>query len=294
MVECSGADHWMDDDVFVDSKRKDRPKKTRKEIGKINCVDQDNKSKALERLYELPIPKSDQSLLVKLISNGYLVSVDKILFRKNNSLILSGKANRKHRIFPLLSTDDVVIKIPINGTKEELWQRSNTERHQNKSNETGDNQPTFLLQTGHILVTSMIGNDGVPAPTLTDILRSNQRNIVTVYDEIIQFWCKLKNRPFHASNYLYHNGRWWRVGYGGPHAYDVSTDESTNGLAFYRANLKHIIDLFCQHGLNMKQAEDGFMKHAGNHYWDTIQAMRGMTQKRSFFSIMYMEQNSDK
>ncbi|KAG4081154.1 hypothetical protein HA402_014602 [Bradysia odoriphaga] len=292
MVECSGADHWMDNDVFVESKKRYRPKQTRKEIEKINGVDQDNKSKALERLYELAIPKSDQSLLAKLISKGYLISVDKILFRKKKSLILSGKSNQKHRIFPLLSTDDVIIKIPINGTKEELWQRASVERHQNdKYIESGDDQPTFLLQTGHILVTSMIGNDGEPAPTLTDVLRSNRRNIVTVYDEVIQFWCKLKNLPFHPSNYLYHNGKWCRVGYGGPNAYDCST--KVHPLAFYRANLKNVIDFFCQNGLNLKQAEEGFMKYAGKHYWGTTEVMRGMTRKRSFFSIMYMGQSSD-
>lgn len=293
MVQCSTEDLWMDDDIFVQSKGKEHPKKTRKEIGKENHIVHDNKSKALDRLYELTIPKSDQTLLAKLISSGQLTSVDKVLFRKKKSIIVSGKAKQKHRNFPILSTDDVIIKIPINGNKNQLWQRAYDERHQNKYIEEGDNQPTFLLQTGHILVNTMVGVDGKPAPTLKEVLSSNQRNVATVYDEIIQFWCKIRHRPFHPSNLLYHNGKWWRVGYGGTHAYDTNGDASAKGLSFYRTNLKLLIDLFCHHGLNMKQAEEGFVKYATKYYWDTIEVMRGMTRKRSFFSIMYMGHNND-
>lgn len=293
MVQYSIEDLWMDDDISVQNKRKDYPRRTRKEIGRINNVDHDNKAKALDILYELAIPKSDQTLLAKLITKGQLTSIDKILFRKKKSIIIGGKAKQKHRNFPILSTDDVIIKIPINGNKSELWQRAYAERNQNKYLEEGDNQPTFLLQTGHIIVTTMVGIDGETAPTLKDVLSTNQRNIATVYDEVIQFWCKVRNRPFHPSNLLYHDGKWWRVGYGGTHAYDANRDVSAHGLQFYRANLKLLIDFFCRYGLNMKQAEDGFMKYATNYYWDTIQAMRGMTRKRSFFSIMYMGQNND-
>lgn len=293
MVLYSIEDLWMDDDIFVQNKRKEHPRKTRKDIGRINNVDHDNKSKALDRLYKLAIPKSDQTLLAKLITKGQLTSIDKILFRKKKSIIISGKAKQKHRNFPILSTDDVIIKIPINGSRDELWQRAYAERHQNKYIEDGDNQPTFLLQTGHIIVTTMIGKNGEAAPTLKDILSSNQRNIATVYDEIIQFWCKVRNRPFHPSNLLYDDGKWWRVGYGGTHAYDTNSDVSAHGLAFYRSNLKLLIDFFCHYGLNMKQAEDGFMKYATNYYWDTVEVMRGMTRKRSFFSIMYIGQNND-
>lgn len=286
MVQYSVEELWMDDElIIVESKKKDRRKK---DIGRVTSVKCDIKLKALERLSTIAIPEPDQKLLAKLISKGHLKSVDKILFRKRNSIIISGKANQKDRNFPVLSTDDVIIKVPINGNKEELWQRSYNERHQSKYIEEGDNQPTFLIQTGHILVTEMIGNDGEPAPTLTDILRLKQRNIVTVYDEVIQFWCKVRNRPFHPSNLLYYNGKWWRVGYGGPHAYDTFTDVSANSLAFYRSNLKRLINLFCQYGLTTKEAEDGFMKYAGKYYWDTIEVMRGMTRKRSFFSIMYI------
>lgn len=290
MVEYSIEDLWMDNDLFVGSQRKDQPRKTRKEIERIKNVDEDCKSKALERLCELQIPKSDQTLLAKLISNGHLTSIDRILFRKSKSIIISGKAKPKHRNFPILSTDDVVIKIPINGSKSELMQRSYAERHQSENIEEGDNQPTFLLQTGPIIVTAMVGKDGVPAPTLKDILSSNQRNIVQVYDEIIQFWCKIRNVPFHPSNLLFHDGKWWRVGYGGTYAYegaDGDDDFSAHALLFYRTNLKRLIDFFCHHGLNIKQAEDGFMKYAGKYYWQTIEVMRGMTRKRSFFSIMY-------
>ncbi len=292
MVEYSVEDLWMDDDIFVESRKRDRPKKTRQEIERINNADQDNKAKALETLYELAIPKSDQTLLAKLISNGNLKSVDKIVIRKEKSIILSGTASPNHRNFPILSSDGVIIKIPINGSKEELWQRSYAERHQNKYNEKGDNQPTFLLQTGHIIVTTMIGKDGEPAPTLIDVLNSNQRNIATVYDEIIEFWCKIRNRAFHPTNLLYHNGKWWRVGHGA-HVYDTFKGISAESLSFYRTNLKRIIDFFCQHGLSMKRAEDGFMKYAGKYYWDTTEVMRGMTRKRSFFSIMYMGQSNE-
>lgn len=291
MVEYSIEDLWMDEFV-ARSERKDHQKNTRNKIKRIKNVEEDNKCKALERLNELDISKSDQILLVKLISNGHLTSVDKILLRKKKSIIISGKTNRKHRNFPTLSNDDVVIKIPIHGNKNELWQRSYDECHQNKYIEEGDNQPTFLLQTGHILVTAMIGENGVTAPTLKDILSANQRNIATVYDEVIEFWCKIRNIPFHPSNLLYHNGKWWRVGYGGTHAYDACTDVSANCLSFYRTNLKHLIDFFCRYGLSMKLAKDGFIKHSGKYYWDTIQVMRGMTRKRSFFSIMYMGQNN--
>lgn len=287
MVVCSSEDLWVEDDIFVQHKKKDHPRKTRKEIERINNADHDNKTKALDRLYELAIPKSDQTLLAKLISNGQLTSVDKILFRKKQSIILSGKVKQKHRNFPTLSSDEVIIKIPINGSKDELLQRAYDERHQNKYNEEGDNQPIFLLQTGHIIVTTMVGKDGKPAPTLKDILKSNQRDIAKVYDEIIQFWCKIRHRPFHPSNLLYHDGKWWRVGYGGTHAYDAFADSSMC-LSFYRSNLKLLIDFFCHYGLNIKQAEDGFMKYSKNYYWNTIEVMRGMTRKRSFFSIMYM------
>lgn len=295
MVEYTIEDLWMDNDIFVGGERKDHPRKTRKEIERIKNCEQDNKSKALERLNEMEIPKSDQALLAKVISNGHLMSIDKILFRKRKSIIITGKANPKHRNFPVLSTDDVIIKIPINGNKSELWQRSNAERHQSKYIEEGDNQPTFLLQTGHIIVTTMVGTDGVPALTLKDVLSSNQRNIGTVYDEVIQFWCKIRNVPFHPSNLLYHDGKWWRVGYGGTHAYENThtdyADMSAHSLLFYRTNLKRLIDFFGRYGLNMKQAEEGFMKYAGKYYWQTIEVMRGMTRKRSFFSIMYMGQS---
>lgn len=290
MVEYSIDDLWMDDEIFVQSKRKHRQRRTKKEIERISNADHDNKSKALERLYELAIPKSDQILLAKLISNGQLTSVDKILFRKKKSIIISGKVNQKHRNFPILNSDDVIVKIAINGNKRDLWQRSYDECHQNKYDEEGDNQPTFLLQTGHIIVHTMIGKNGIPAPNLKDALSSNQRNIGTVYDEVIQFWCKIRHRPFHPSNLLYDGEKWWRVGCGGTHAYDMTTQ----CLLFYRSNLKHLIGLFCSYGLSMKEAEDGFMKYAGKYYWDTIEVMRGMTRKRSFFSIMYMgQQNSE-
>lgn len=296
MVDDTSEDlFWLDDysdDLVVQSKRKDNPRKVKKESEKTIFVDEDNKSKALTKLYELDIPKCAQTLLAKLIANGQLTSVNRILFRKKKSIIISGKAKQKHRNFPILSSDDVIIKILINGNKNQLWKRAYDESHQEKYNiDEGDNRPMLLLQTGNIIVTSMIGKDGVPAPTLKDILDSNQRSIVVIYNEVIQFWCKIRNVPFHPSNILYQDGKWWRVGCGGAHANDaVDTNfsvTSSHFLSFYRTNLKYLIEFFGHYGLSLKEAECGFMKCSTNYYWYTQQVMRGMTRKRSFFSIMY-------
>lgn len=288
------TESWLDDfcdDLTVQSKRKDNPRKSKKESEKTVCVGDNNKSKAFARLCELDIPKSAQTLLTKLIANGQLTSVNQILFRKKKSIIISGKANQKHRNFPTLSSDDVIIKILINGNKSQLWKRAYDESHQEKYVNEGDNRPTFLLQTGNIIVTSMIGKDGQPAPTLKDILNSNQRDIVAVYNEVIQFWCKTRNMSFHPSNFLYHGKKWWRVGCGGGHINEtIDTNfavRSLHYLSFYRSNLKYLIDFFCNYGLSLKEAEIGFMKYGTNYCWYTQQIIRGMTRKRSFFSIMY-------
>jgi len=296
MAEDASEGFWMDDlmddDVIVQTKRKSNPRKMKKDTER-NVVAGDDKSKAFTRLFELDIPKSDQTILSKLISNGQLTSVNKVLHRKKNSIILSGKVNRTHRNFPLLSSDDAIIKILINGNKNELWQRAYDEFNEMKSEKyDGDesnkqNRPQFLIQTGNIIVMSMIGKDGEPAPTLKDILSSKERKVAEVYNEVFQFWCKIRHRTFHPTNILYHNGTWWTVGYGA-HAYDAYHTDSSFLLSFYRTNLKRLIDFFCHYGLSIKEAEFGFMKYKGNYYWSTIEAMRGMTQKRSFFSLMYM------
>lgn len=287
MTEDTSEDYWMDD-IIVQSKRKDHTRKTKKEIERIICVDDENKFRAFSRLLELEIPKSAKVLLTKLIANGQLTSVNKVLFRKKKSIIISGKVNQKHRNFPLLSTDDVIIKILINGNKDELWKRADDEFQQDKHIENRDNRSTLLLQTGNIIVSSMIGKDGKPAASLQDILNYKQRNISLIYNEVIEFWCKIRDRPFHPSNILYHDGKWWSIGHGGPHAQDINTHvTSSQLLSFYRTNLKHLIDLFCHYGLCIKEAEDGFMKYGTKYYWYTQQIMRGMTRKRSFFSIMY-------
>lgn len=177
---------WMDD-IVVQKKRKTHQRKSNKEIEIINFIDENNKFKAFDKLFEIDIPKSAQTLLSKLITIGQLTSVNKVLFRKKKSIILSGKANKTHRSFPLLSSDDVIIKILINGNKNELWKRAYDEYHQNV--EEGNNRPIFLLQTGNILITSMIG-DGEPAPTLRNVLNSNQTNIAVIYNQSYSFGVK--------------------------------------------------------------------------------------------------------
>lgn len=294
MAEHSSEEFWLDldfvdfvDDIVVQSKRKNRPRKTKKEIEKISFGNDDNKTIAFARLLELAIPKSAQTLLTKLISNGQLTSVNRVWFQKRKSIILSGKVNQTHRNFPLLTSDDVIIKILINGNKSELWKRADDECYQQKPFKDSVKRPTFLLQTGNIIIMSMIGRDGKPAPTLKHVLKLNRKNIAMIYSEIVQFWCTVRDVTFDPSNILYEDGKWWIVGYGG-HANNTTYVSSSHHLLFYRTNLNHLIDFFCHYGLTIKQAEYGFMKYGRKYYWYTQEVMRGMTRKRSFFSIMYM------
>lgn len=293
MAEKKCEDFYSEEDDFdfeVKIKQtRNRSRKSRRNPEKNSSVD-DNKSNLLENLVELEIPSLSKALLTKLINNGQLTSIGKVLHRSMKSIILSGKVNKTHRNFPLLSSDDVIIKIHINGEKDELWKRAEDESKRLKSVVEGVNQPTFLLHSGNIVVMTLIGTKDLPAQNVHEVLMSTARKIELVYFEVLQFWCHDRERTFDPLSFLYHENKWWSVGHQVRPGLKYSSDEEQlKTLIYYRSNLKHLIDLFLRHGLTLAKADEGFLKlHCV--YWCTQSSMRGRRSFDSLFTYMYTQE----
>lgn len=290
MGEGIDQDYWSDIDEFdfkVQNKTRNRLRKARKEITDKSSLAEESKTILLQSLQEIEIPQQSKALLTKLINNGQLTGIDKVLFESNKSIVVSGKVNKTHRNFPVIGSDDVIIKIHINGERDELYKRAVDESKQLKTTIEGLNKPTFLLQSGNIVIMTLVGQDGVPAQNLIKFLQSTDRNIFEVYSEVLKFWCLEREKAFDPLSILYHDGKWWSIGLGERMAFTYSYTNHCKDLVYFRSNLKAIIDLFITYGLKLQHAEDGFSE-LPMYDWATHQLMRGRTQKRSFFSLLYL------
>jgi hypothetical protein len=92
---------------------------------KFNGVE--SQTEAVKKLNLLKIPKPAKAILTKLLLTGQLSSVDEILHRSNTAIVLRGKITLLVKKQKSLESENIVIKIFVNGTTEELQTKAKNE-----------------------------------------------------------------------------------------------------------------------------------------------------------------------
>lgn len=247
-------------DEIVKNKCKSRAHQSSNDTAKILSGD-DRKLRAYDKLMELAIPKPTKAAISKLLVNGHLTSVDKIIFQNNKSIIVQAKVNPQDKRFKIkLQSEHVVIKIFIDGNHEEIQKRMDCEwellNHENR--------PHPLVKLNNMIVMSMLGCDE-PALTLRQVLKSKQQNIVSAYRGIMQIWHHVRLTKFESLEFVWCDGKMFILGTG--EIFDDSNVAGAEIIDFMLINLKACVDHYCKRGLSRKQAEEGYLECHSNYDW---------------------------
>lgn len=232
----------------------------------------DKNQKVYDKLMDLGIPKASKEALSKLLVSGQLISVDEITCASEKSIIVRAKINIEDKRFNLQS-DDVIIKIFINGTREEIQARMDTEWMSQVRN-----RPPPIIKLENIIIMSVVGAG--PPSTLDNILKSKQQNVETIFLDILDQWHCLKQRKFEPSDFVWHenkfawdDSKWFLLGSGellGP----------VPEVDCLQSNLKAFVAYFLNHGLTKKQASEGCWACYYVHEWKALQRKKKIRQNK--------------
>lgn len=259
-------------DEVVKNKSKSRAHQSGNDTAKLLSGD-DRKLRAYDRLMELEIPKSTKATISKLLVNGHLTSVDKIIFQNDKSIIVQAKVNPQDKRFKIkLQSEHAVIKIFVDGNHEEIQKRMDYEWDILSQ----DNRPHPLVKLNNMIVMTMVGGDE-PALTLREVLKSKQQNIVSAYRGIMQIWHHVRLTKFESLEFVWCDGKLFTLGTG--EDYDPNVDGDM--FDFMLTNLKACVDHYCKRGLTRKQAEEVYFEcHANYDSYSRTLTRTGIHGKR--------------
>lgn len=234
----------------------------------------DKNQKVHDKLMDLGIPKASKEALSKLLVSGQLTSVDEITCASEKTIIVQAKINIEDKRFNLQS-DDVIIKVFINGTREEIQARMDTEWTSQIRN-----PPPRIVKLENMIIMSVVGEG--PSSTLDNVLKSKPQEVKTIYLDILDQWHCLKLRKFEPSDFVWHDSKfawedskWFLLGSG-----ELLEVDETRKLDCLQSNLKAFVDYFINHGLTKKQASEGCWACYYVHEWKTLQRKNKTRQKK--------------
>lgn len=230
----------------------------------------DENQKVYDKLMDLGIPKASKEALSKLLVAGRLTSVNEITSASEKTIIVQAKINIEDKRFNLQS-DDVIIKIFINGTREEIETRMDTDWMSQVRN-----RPHPIVKMENMIIMSMVGAG--PSSTLDNVLKSKQQNVETIYLDILDQWDCLKLRKFEPSDFVWHDKKWFLLGSG--ELLDLEDTEEMKKLDCLQSNLKAFVEYFINHGLTKKQASEGCWACYYVHEWKMLQLKKKTRKKK--------------
>jgi hypothetical protein len=262
----------FDDFASYYKNKLNRPRKSygTSKRNKFNGVE--SQTEAVKKLNLLKIPKPAKAILTKLLLTGQLSSVDEILHRSNTAIVLRGKISLLVKKQKSLESENIVIKIFVNGTTEELQTKA--------KNEYGNYR--IIMQIENIVIMSMIGGNE-PAMTLQQVLRSrNYQKISTVYRNIIRRWIDSSCPKFDTTNILWHDDEWLFVG-------SRLMVEQHDEVESIKESLKKIVATFGHYGVSKKQAEHEILKYQNTffYYYHRSIYLRDLLMRDDFEEIFF-------
>lgn len=225
----------------------------------VNCerIFDKSRSRQLKFLSQLPLTGSSIEILSKLIINHQIASVEKVLSSSKHSIILQGKINTKHKKFTRLYSDDVIIKVMKNDEHQKLNETAQREFANLKEKSDILNCPIPLIKSGHIVVMTMIGENGQPANTLKEVISNKEKKREEVLEGVLEFWHTMRYKKFDPTHYLCHDNKWWIISFGNSMIIDIYGPEAVD---FDRKQLRKTVKFFKDSGMTLIEITHGFFQ----------------------------------
>jgi hypothetical protein len=219
-------------------------------------------------------------ILSKLLLSRQLSSVDEILHRSKTAIILQGKINLRTKTFSSLKSENVVIKIFVNGSFEELRFKGPPDFRWDKVNVS-----EFIMYPENILIMSMIG-ENEPAMTLQQVLTSRKyQKISSVSREVVRLWADTSYTKFDPTNILWHDGKWWLVGY--TSTWEEINREEQGKLEGIKESLKKIVAMYGHYNVTKEQAEYEILNYHPYFYDPRLFYLEDVFLREDFQEIFF-------